>query len=273
MIPRSRRPYWLLPCLLLTACSANDGPATDRLPAKMDTVKSNRVATEKIIISTAASTTETMERLAAAYAARSQVEVKINPGSSSGLANQILDGAPADLFLSANRRWAEAVEQAGLAHQSLPLLSNRLVLVVPAGNPARVNRPQDLSSEKVKKIALAGENVPAGEYAGQALGKLGLLKGLSSKIARAQDVRGALAFVERGEAEAGIVYSTDVVAARDVDVVFEFDPSLHDEIVYILVWLKHGGSNPSAAGFYEFLQSPEADRIYRSARFERVPNQ
>ena len=90
------------------------------------------------------------------------------------------------------------------------------------------------------------------------------------KIARGQDVRMALTYVEKGEAEAAIVYATDVPAAKNVIQVYEFDPALHDEIVYVLVLLKKGESNPAAKELFEFLQSPEADATYRIFGFERI---
>ncbi|WP_425618898.1 molybdate ABC transporter substrate-binding protein [Anatilimnocola sp. NA78] len=225
----------------------------------------------KVVVSTAASTQELMETLAVEFAQQSKVTIQVNPGPSSGLAKQIIEGAPADLLLSASREWAAKVSAAELVKSSQELLTNRLVLIVPKGNPAAIKGPQDLLSDQVMKIALAGENVPAGKYADQALTKLELLARLTAdqKIARAQDVRGALGFVERGEAEAGIVYSTDVIAP-DVEVVHEFDPSLHDEIVYVLVLLEHGATNADARSFFEYLQSDAANTIYTKAGFSRI---
>jgi molybdate transport system substrate-binding protein len=227
---------------------------------------------EPFIVSAAASTKDVVEALGQAFKTASRVEVKVNAGPSNALATQILAGAPADLFLSANEQWADAVAQGGQAAQSVRLLTNKLVIVVPKGNPGDVREPKDLLSRNVKKIALAGEKVPAGIYAGQALTKLDLLKPLTDagKIVRGQDVRNTLSFVERGEAEAGIVYSTDVRAANGVTTAYEFDPALHDKIVYVLVLLKHGQSNPSASDFYEFCQSPKPDDIYKSFGFIRL---
>jgi molybdate transport system substrate-binding protein len=247
-----------LPCLLLLSC----GPS----PAAPPVLK----ASPTVLFSVAASTNDVAEALAAILNEGSQVEIKINSGPSSGLANQIIKGAPADLFLSANKEWADKVADAGLAESSQPLLTNKLVIVVPKGNPAGVQEPQDLTSEKVKKLALAGEKVPAGMYADQALGKLELADALKDKIARGQDVRTALAYVERGEAEAGIVYATDAIHSQEVEMVHAFDPALHDEIVYVLVLLKRGAKNPHAQRFYEFLQSEDADEVYVGAGFERL---
>ncbi|MBC7852801.1 MAG: molybdate ABC transporter substrate-binding protein [Pirellulaceae bacterium] len=226
----------------------------------------------KALLSAAASTKEVMESLAEQFAKKSKDSIKVNPGSSNSLAAQIIAGAPADLFLSANQEWADKVKEAKLSSQQIKLLTNKLVLIVPKGNPAGVKEPKDLSKSSVKKIALAGEKVPAGKYADQALTKLGLLDSLTKarKIARGQDVRAALAYVERGEVEAGIVYSTDLLAAKSVEKVHEFDPALHDEIVYVLMLLKHGEDNAAAKGFFELLKSDEANETFKKFGFERL---
>lgn len=225
-----------------------------------------------ITISAAASTKEAIESLAAQFTQQTGTPVQVNLGPSSGLANQILAGAPADLFLSASAEWGDKIKAADRAQATTPLLTNRLVLIVPQGNPAGVYSPQDLLADKVQKIALAGEQVPAGKYADQALTKLDLLGKLvaAGKIARGEDVRSALSYVARGEAEAGIVYSTDVAAARDVESVHEFDATLHDKIIYPLLLLKHGEANPAARQFYDFLQSPAANTTYTKFGFSRI---
>jgi molybdate transport system substrate-binding protein len=254
-----QRKLWiaLLAVALTSACSRSVTPEGGK-PA--------------LVVSAAASTKEVMEALAAKFRTETGTEVKLNLGPSSGLAVQIEAGAPTDLFLSANQQWADDVSKAGLAESSVRLLTNQLVLVVPKDNPARVKQPQDLLLPAVKKIALAGEKVPAGMYAAQALTKLDLLQKLTDaeKIVRGEDVRSALSYVERGEAEAGIVYSTDVTAAPGVTQVYEFDPKLHDEIVYVLVLLKHGSENPAANSFFQFLQSDKANDVYAKFGFTRI---
>jgi molybdate transport system substrate-binding protein len=131
-----------------------------------------------------------------------------------------------------------------------------------------VQKPEDLASASVKHLALAGEKVPAGIYAGQALAKLDLLEKLTDKIVRGEDVRTALVYVERGEAEAGIVYATDVAASSQTESVYEFDPETYDEIVYVLVLLKSAGQNGAARKFYDFLASPEAARSFEKFGFQ-----
>lgn len=226
-----------------------------------------------LIVSAAASTTDVVEELCEGFAAHDSVDVKVNAGATNGLATQILEGAPADLFLSASKDWADKIEDAGLSVSRVDLLSNRLVVVVPKGNPANIHQPEDLSADAVQKLALAGESVPAGVYAGQALSKLSLLDRLvaAGKIVRGQDVRAALSYVERGEAEAGIVYATDVRAARNVEIAFVLDPTLHDEIVYVLVLLKHAEGNEFAHALYSHLQTTSADEVYSEFGFIPLP--
>lgn len=248
-------------CGLISA-SAPAAPPTETKTAQ----------TGEVTISAAASTKEVIELLAGKFTEQTGVKVLVNLGPSSGLATQILAGAPVDLFLSANQEWADKIDERKQAESQHRLLTNRLVLIVPKGNPAKVREPKDLRSTAVKKIALAGEKVPAGKYADQALTKLGLLEELvaTGKIARGQDVRSALSYVERGEAEAGIVYSTDVSVAPEVELVHELNPALHDEIVYVLVLLKRGQDNPATKKLYEFLQSKEATEAYAKFGFSRA---
>lgn len=265
---------WLLftMCVVLGGCWA-EGPRNAGNEGAERSVATSTTADEDVLIlSAAASTREAIETLVDRYQTRSGTRVKLNLGSSSALANQIIAGAPADLFLSANRRWAEEVRRSGKVLAATALLTNRLVLVVPAGNPADVEGPQDLLSPQVTKIALAGEKVPAGIYADQTLASLNLLDNLvaEGKIVRGQDVRSALSYVERGEVEAGIVYSTDLGAASGLSIVHEFDPRLHDEIVYVLVLLRGEERRPQAQQFYDYLQSSTADSVYTSHGFTRL---
>lgn len=245
-------------------------PAKPAAPVQGAATEGRRAA---LVVSAAASTAEAMNSLCGKFGDDAGVDVKVNLGPTNGLATQILEGAPADLFLSASREWADKIVSGGQAAENVDLLSNKLVIVVPAENPAGVEKPEDLLSDKVTHLALAGEEVPAGKYAGQALTKLELLPKLADakKVVRGQDVRGTLGYVERGEAEAGIVYATDALAAKGVKQVYEFDPALHERIVYTLVLLKHGADNPAARKLYEFLQSPDAEAVTRKLGFTRIP--
>ena len=270
--PRCQLLFWptLYVIAFLSACT-KPSPVHEAAGESSIQSKPSKIA-ETLTFSAAASTKDLMTALIEEFRKASNCEVKLNVGASSTLANQIISGAPVDLFLSANEQWASEVEKAGLVSERIDLLTNRLVLVVPEANVATIHAPQDLSNSNVKKIALAGENVPAGIYAGQVLSKLNLLASLQSegKIVRGQDVRTALSYVERGEADAGIVYSTDVLVAAGVNVVHEFDPTLHDEIVYVLVKLKDSNTKSSAREFYDFMQLEEAGSIFSRFGFRSV---
>jgi molybdate transport system substrate-binding protein len=217
----------------------------------------------------AASTKEAVEEVAALFTQESGVEVVVVPEASSKLAMQIVNGAPADLFLSANDKWADFIKGKGLAYDTRPLLTNRLVLIVPRGNPASVRKPPDLAGSSVGHVALAGPAVPAGAYARQALKKLGLLGDLErgKKIVSGEDVRATLTFVERGEAEAGVVYDTDARITDKVEVVYTFSPSTHEPILYPLVLLEAGQKKEVARKLFEFLQSPRAAAVFAKHGF------
>ena len=133
----------------------------------------------------------------------------------------------------------------------------------------KIKEPKDLLNDNVKKLAVAGPNVPAGMYARQALTKLGLWEELekSKRIVSGENVRVALTYVERGEAEAGIVYATDAMITKKVEVAYQFDPSDHDPIRYPAVLLKAGGGVASAKDFYQFLASEQAAQVFRRHGF------
>ncbi len=232
----------------------------------------NDSAAEPLVILAAASTKNAVEELAAQFEKQTGTRVRVSAGPSNALATQIVSGAPADLFLSANEKWAEHVAEQGLSEATAPLLKNQLVVIVPLDNPSDVQTPADLAESRVKRIALAGENVPAGMYAEQALRAMKLYEPLigSKKIVRGQDVRVTLSYVERGEADAGIVYSTDAKIAQGVAVVAQFDPNAYDQIVYPLVLVKRGQPSAESRKLYDFLRSPEASAVFEAFGFERL---
>jgi molybdate transport system substrate-binding protein len=226
----------------------------------------------RVTLLAAASTADVVTEVAKAFKEETSIDVVISSGASNTLATQIIEGAPADVFLSANQKWADALKDKGLVEKSQPLLTNRLVLIVPKGNPDKVAAPADLAAPQVGKLALAGENVPAGMYADQALRALGLLEKLAQakKIVRGQDVRVALTYVETGEASAGIVYATDAKISRKVEVVYTFPRETHDEMVYPVVLLKHSAENAAALWFFDYLCGDAAAAVFERHGFARL---
>jgi len=223
-----------------------------------------------VLVLAAASTKEAVQEAAAVFRRDGGAEVTLQADDSSRLATQIVQGAPADLFLSANERWADFVKDKGFAQESMLLLGNRLVLIVPKGNPAHIAQPADLTRPAVRHVAVAGPTVPAGLYGRQALQKLGLWDDLEPRIVAGQNVRVTLAYVERGEVEAGIVYATDARLTDRVETVHEFAADTHDPIRYPLVLLKAGQEHSAARRFYAFLQTAEAAAIFQKHGFTRL---
>jgi len=220
-----------------------------------------------VVVLAAASAHEALAAIAVGYTARTGVAVKISPGASSTLATQIANGAPADVFVSASDEWVEFLVKKDLVRERRPLLRNRLVLITPRGNPAGVRGPSDLTSERVGRVALAGENVPAGRYAEQALRRAGVFEQLHERLARGQNVRFVLGYVERGEAQAGVVYATDARLAPAVEVVHAFDPADHEPILYPAALLRSAPAGASAAAFFEHLAEAESAAIFEAHGF------
>jgi molybdate transport system substrate-binding protein len=225
-----------------------------------------------ILFFAAASTQDAVREISSRFEARNQVPVTLNVAASSTLAQQILAGAGSDLFLSANVRWVEEVMTRGLGSRRRDLLGNQLVVIAPAGSGLQIRRPSDLLDSKIARLSLADpEGVPAGIYARQALRRLDLWQSLQSKVVRSSDVRQTLFFVEQGEAEVGIVYSTDLRISEAVQPLLELDSALSRPIVYPLVLLESPGD--AARHFFEYLLSPESVEVFRRYGFSILQDQ
>jgi molybdate transport system substrate-binding protein len=222
---------------------------------------------ETIVVYAAASTREVMEQIGADFETETGIPVSLSFGPSSGLARQIEQGANADLFLSADEDWADYIADKGLVEQRRDLLSNKLVVVVPMESTFTIKDLEQLTKPELRRLALAGSAVPAGRYARNALESAGLLEQVKDRIVEGSDVRSALAYVARGEAEAGIVYATDAAGSNKVRVVLEINPELHPPIRYPLVLIKRDSPLPAARQFYEYLGSKHAAEIFSQAAF------
>jgi molybdate transport system substrate-binding protein len=246
-------------CLLLF------GPVMTGCHRADDTPK----ASEPVTAFVAASTKDAVQEIAAAFRSEKNTEVKLNADDSSKLATQIVQEAPAHLFLSANEKWADFVKEKGFAQETTLLLGNSLVIVTPKGNPAAIHNAYDLTKPSLKRLAVAGPTVPAGMYARQALRNLKVWNGLEAqkKIISGDNVRATLTYVERGEVEAGIVYATDAKVSDDVSLVYTFPADTHEPIRYPLVLLKAGNASSSARSFFDYLQSPKATEVFAKHGF------
>jgi molybdate transport system substrate-binding protein len=214
----------------------------------------------------AVSTREAVEQIAHDFEGQHGTPVMCSFAASSTLARQIEQGADADLFLSADERWADHLSDKGLVAERRDLLANRLVIVTPTAHPLRLQRVADLAGGEIKRLALALDPVPAGHYAREALEKTGIWEQVKGRVREAGDVRATLAVVERDEAEAGIVYATDAATSSKVQVALEVPEELHAPIRYPLVLLRRAA--PSARAFYDFLASETATAHFRKAGFQ-----
>ncbi|MET0270621.1 MAG: molybdate ABC transporter substrate-binding protein [Sphingomonas sp.] len=219
------------------------------------------------LVLAAASLQESLTEAAGAWAARGHPLPRLSFAASSALARQVMAGAPADLFLSADTEWMDALAEKRLivAGTRADLLANRLVLVTPSTRPARLAiRPGFPLARALGegRLAMADPDaVPAGRYGQAALTKLGVWPAVSARVARAENVRAALALVERGAAPFGIVYATDARASGKVVVAGVFPAASHPPIVYPVARLTSAAS-PDTEGFRRFLASPAARAIF-----------
>jgi len=222
----------------------------------------------------AASTRDAVKEIADLFTQAKGIPVSINAEDSSKLAMQIMQDASGHIFLSANEQWANEVMDKGFGKESKVLLGNKLVIVAPKELAGKIKSPADLTKDFVKKVAVAGPTVPAGIYARQALEKLSLWEELEKqkRIVSGDNVRATLTYVELGEAEAGIVYATDAMISKRVEVAYHFDPSMHDPIRYPLVLLKSGAESPGAVDFFQFLSSAQAAAVFQRHGFTVMPD-
>lgn len=221
----------------------------------------------------AASLQEAMNAAADSWAKKGRLRPVLSFAASSALARQAEAGAPADLFVSADEEWMDALAIKGLlAPGSRAVLAgNRLVIIAPAGGTAQLTAATLATTLSRGPLAMADPtSVPAGKYGRTALQRLGAWSAVQGRVVRAENVRAALALVERGAAPFGIVYRTDARASRLVRVAGVFPAASHPPIRYPVARLKRS-THPQAEGFRRFLLSPEGRAIF--ARYGFLPPQ
>jgi molybdate transport system substrate-binding protein len=226
-----------------------------------------------MVVFAAASLKTALDEIAAAWAKDTgKPAPRISYAASSALARQIEQGAPADLFISADLDWMDYAAGKNLIRPDtrFNLLGNKIVLIAP-----RDSRTTTLALTRGDLAkALAGgklsmgnvDAVPAGKYGKAALEKLGVWDGVKGQIAQADNVRGALLLVSRGEAPLGIVYQTDAASDPNVTIVGTFPEDSHPPIIYPIAVTKDS-SNPDTAEFVSYLRSPGAKPAFEEQGF------
>ncbi len=231
------------------------------------------VAADNITVFAAASLTNAMQDIASQYQKEKGVTVVSSFASSSTLARQLEQGAPADLFISADQQWMDdaVAKKSVITRTRYTLLGNDLVLIAPRSAAAKA---VTLDPQTDWKTLLHGErlavgdpdHVPAGIYAKEALQKLGAWDGVAPALAPANNVRAALALVERNETPYGIVYGSDAVASDKVQVVGRFPATSHKPVEYPMA-IVNDHDTATVKAFYDYLKGPQAAAIFKHYGF------
>ncbi|MEA5506780.1 molybdate ABC transporter substrate-binding protein [Halotia wernerae UHCC 0503] len=229
-------------------------------------------ATE-LTVSAGASMQDAMKAVGQAYQQEHpNTKITYNFGSSGTLAQQIQQGAPADIFISANEKFMDELDKKDLL---LPgtrkdLLKNDVVLIVPnKGNVPNISNFQQLTSSNIKRFSIGDpESVPAGRYAKEVLTNAKIYDQLKSKTIFAKDVRQVLSYVELGNVDAGIVYATDAKISNKVKVVATAPKNTHKPIVYPVGAIKRTQNPEAAKEFIQFLSSDRATDTFKKYGFQ-----
>lgn len=242
---------------------------------QVTTAPTSTQAKSSLTVSAAASLKEVMGEIEQIYTTQQpNVTITYNFGSSGSLQQQIEQGAPVDIFISAASQQMDALEEKGLIATDTRknLLSNQVVLIAPKNTPLADFK--ELTSAQVKKIALGEpKSVPAGKYGQEVLTFLKIFNLLKPKLVFAKDVRQVLAYVETGNVDAGIVYTTDARLSNSIKVVATAPPQSHSPIIYPVAVIKDSKNINTAKNFVQFISSKSATDIYQKYGFTKAASE
>ena len=225
---------------------------------------------DEILVSAAASLTDVLNEISSGFQTKAKHIVRFNFGPSSGLARQIEEGAPADIFFSADLSQMDALDKKNLLEPGTRknLLSNQLVIIVTVDSKLSISSPKDLLKRDFKKIALAEpSSVPVGVYTSKYLSDENLWDQVKPKIVPVQDVRATLASVAAGNVEAGFVYKTDAAISKKVKIAYEVPVDKGPKITYPVAVVKASKRKDAARDFMNYLQSPTAKNAFKKYGF------
>jgi molybdate transport system substrate-binding protein len=244
----------------LAACKPQNGHLKDNQKKKTD-----------LTISAAASLNDALMDVKADFEKKNKsIHLLINLGGSGSLQQQIIQGAPVDLFISAANEQFDDLIQKGFVNKkdSSVLLGNKLVLITNKSITMRISNFKSLEKSNIKQIAIGTpESVPAGMYAKQTLESIGIWDKIQAKIIPTKDVRQVLTYVETGNVDAGIVYMTDAKISDKVKVDAVANEKLHDPIVYPAGIIKTSTHKKEAKQFFQYLNSKSAKTIFKKFGF------
>jgi molybdate transport system substrate-binding protein len=227
-----------------------------------------------IVVSAAVSLTDALSAVAKEYSSLARGSARFNFAASNVLARQIVDGAPVDLFISADAAQMDAVARAGRVQEEtrVNLLANQLAVVVPGDRPRTFSSFSQIADPAFRRVAIGDPAaVPAGVYAKQYLEKEGLWESMQARIVPTGSVRAALAAVESGAADAAIVYRTDARTALRASVAWVVPADRGPRIVYPAAVVRGSKNAAEAARFLNFLRGATAARTFTRFGFTRLP--
>lgn len=268
-----RRLPWgliLMAALLFAGCG-NSSTSSDSDGGKEGAKTEERTT---LTISAAVSLTDALEEMKESYEEEHPVDMTFNLGGSGTLAQQIQQGAPVDIFISANQDWMDILEEEELMDTSTreDVTGNSIVLIAGKSSSIDYDSIEDIKVDDVDQIAVGNpESVPAGQYTEEILKNLNMWDELkkSEKIVQAKDVRQVLTYVETGNADIGFVYESDAVSSDKINILTEADPSTHDPIIYPGAVTADSKHPDEAKAFMKYLQSDEAQDILKTYGFKK----
>lgn len=253
--------------MLIIAGCANEKSSTAQ-------PKTTKVQGEKVemTISAAISLTDALEEIKGVYESEHNVKLTYILGGSGKLAQQIQQGAPVDVFFSANQDWMDTLEKEDLIVNETrqDITGNKIVLITGKSSAINYKSIDEIAADDIEQIAIGNpESVPAGQYTEQLLQKLDKWSTLENKIVLAQDVRQVLTYVETGNVDIGFVYESDAITSKEIKVLATADSSLHDPIIYPAAVLKDTKHEQQASEFVKFMTTDKAQAILEKHGFRK----
>ncbi|WLV24262.1 molybdate ABC transporter substrate-binding protein [Aciduricibacillus chroicocephali] len=256
--------------LLLTVMLAACGTTNDSKKEDKSSNKNN--SKPELTISAAVSLTDALEEMKKDFEKVHDVKVKFNLGSSGTLAQQIQQGAPADVFISANQDWMDKLELSGDIKKGTrsDVTGNRIVLITKKDGESKVKKIKDLTAKNAGQIAIGNpESVPAGAYTEDTLKHLKKWDKLKNHFIMAKDVRQVLTYTETGNADLGFVYASDAATSNKVKIIDTADKSWHEPIIYPGAVTTDSKYEIPAKEFLDYMKSSKGQEILKKYGFEK----
>lgn len=247
----------LLLLLLLSACTEKS--TTEDIPISLT-------------VSAAVSLTDALEEIKTNYEKETNVELTFNLGGSGSLAQQIQQGAPVDVFISANQDWMDTLEKEDLILNATreDITGNKLVLIAGVSSDINYQSVNDISTDDIEQISIGNpESVPAGKYSEQVLKNLNIWNDFESKLILGKDVRQVLTYVETGNVDIGFVYESDALFSDDIKILTTVEDGLHDPVIYPAAVLTDTKYEKESTDFVTYMASEEAQKILAKYGFKK----